>query len=66
VLKLKFQVGKRKNTAGLQRSSFSSNDVLFSGQRHLGDAKSNALHLSFAAFGHEWNVSFQFLGLGKG
>ena len=34
-----------------------------SGQRHLGDAKSNALHLSFAAFGHEWNMSFQFLGL---
>eukprot|EP00434_Breviolum_minutum_P035060 symbB.v1.2.031033.t1/scaffold3560.1/size54061/2 len=29
------------------------------GQRHLGDAKSNALHLKFAAFGHEWNVSFQ-------
>lgn len=37
--------------------------MLFSGQRHLGDAKSNALHLKFAAFGHEWNVSFQFLGL---
>lgn len=63
MLKLKFQVGKRKKQQGCSAPAFHPTVVLFSGQRHLGDAKSNALHLKFAAFGHEWNVSFQFLGL---